>query len=84
MVVVLLGVTGTIYAASKLLFERNTAGAGGGRATTGRSVVTLPVKWAWGCTILFGIITFPGGAAHLGVLLKPVSRTGTLRCCRTG
>lgn len=74
MVVVLLGVTGTIYAASKLLFERNTAGSGGGRATTGRSVVNLPAKWAWGCTILFSIITFLAVLPHLGVLLLSVSK----------
>lgn len=74
LVVVLLGVTALIYATSKLLFERNTAGSGGGRATTGRAMLTLPPSWAWGCAAFFGIVTFLAVLPHLGVLLLSVSR----------
>lgn len=74
LVVVLLGVTGTIYATSKLLFERNTAGSGGGRATTGRSPLVLPKSWAWGCTAIFSLITFLAVLPHVGVILLSLSK----------
>ncbi len=74
MVVVLLFVTALLYATSKLLFERNTAGTGGGRATTGRTLIHLPKLWTWVCSAFFAAVTLLAVLPHLGVLLLSLSK----------
>jgi iron(III) transport system permease protein len=74
LVVVLLFFTALIYGASKLMFERGNSGAGGGRATTGRSVIVLPRKLAFICTAFFSLITLLAVMPHMGVVLLSISR----------
>ena len=68
LVVVLLFFTTLFYAGSKLMFRSEVSG-GGGRATTGRSLVRLPAWQGWliagGFLLVIGLALMP----HVGVLL---------------
>lgn len=74
LVVVLLVITALIYATSKLVLERGNTSGGGGRATTGRTVMQLPPKLAWACTAFFSLVTALAVLPHIGVILLSVSR----------
>jgi iron(III) transport system permease protein len=73
LVVVLLVFSTLIYAASKLLFERNMNGGGGGRATTARAAQILSAPIAWACTGFFVLITLLAIIPHIGVVLLSVA-----------
>ena len=68
LVVVLLFFTTLFYAGSKLMFRSEVSG-GGGRATTGRSLVRLPAWQGWliasGFLLVIGLALMP----HVGVML---------------
>ena len=68
LVVVLLFFTTLFYAGSKLMFRSEVSG-GGGRATTGRSLVPLPAWQGWliasGFLLVIGLALMP----HIGVML---------------
>lgn len=68
LVVVLLVSTTLMYATSKLLFERDRFG-GGGRATTGREVIKLPLVPGLACTAVFALCIIVSVLPHAGVLL---------------
>ena len=73
LVVVLLFFTTLFYAGSKLLFQGDVAG-GGGRATTGRSLIDLDGPRGWLCSLGFlgviGLALLP----HAGVVLMSMAR----------
>jgi iron(III) transport system permease protein len=73
MVFVLLVITSGIYALSKLVFEREGRGAGGGRATTARSIEVLHGKP--GLAVMSAFIALIGLAImpHVGVILLSFS-----------
>lgn len=73
LVVVVLVITAMIYATSKLILEKGNTGGGGGRATTGRSLIQLPPKLAWACTAFFSIVTLLAVMPHFGVILLSLS-----------
>lgn len=72
LVVVLLVSTTLMYATSKLLFERDTAG-GGGRATMGRETIHLPAALGWACSGVFALCIAVAVLPHVGVILLSVS-----------
>lgn len=73
LVAVMLVFSTLFYLISKLLFGSASAG-GGGRATTGRETVQLPLGLGWVCTAFFAGITFLAVLPHLGVVLLSVSK----------
>ena len=72
LVVIMLVFTVAIYLLSKLIFERGGA-TGGGRATTGRVMVKLPLGWGLACSAAFALCIAVAVVPHLGVLLLSVS-----------
>lgn len=68
LVVVMLLFSTLIYVAGKWMFGHG-AGAGGGRATTAREVIKLPLKWGIACAALFVLVTLLAVIPHLGVVL---------------
>jgi len=72
LVVVLLGMTTLMYLTSRGLFGSSQA-LGGGRASTGRTVVRLRPYQAWLCTALFVVCIFTAVLPHFGVILLSVS-----------
>lgn len=69
LVFVMLLFSAGFYLLGKVLFGRNAAAGGGGKATTGREVVTLPALRGWLVTLLFVSVTFLAVVPHLGVVL---------------
>ncbi len=72
LVVVLLVCTTLMYALSKFLFGQSNS-AGGGRATTGREDIQLPMWKALLCTLAFVGCLALAVIPHLGVILLSVS-----------
>lgn len=72
LVVVLLVCTTLMYALSKFLFGQSNS-AGGGRATTGREDIQLPMWKALLCTLAFVGCLALAIIPHLGVILLSVS-----------
>jgi len=73
LVTVMLVFSTLFYLASKLLFGSSSA-SGGGRATTGRETITLPLGLGWACTAFFAGVTFLAVLPHLGVVLLSFSK----------
>lgn len=69
LVVILLVSTTLMYLTSKLLFERDRFGGGGGRATTAREVKKLPLGPGLVCTAVFGLCIAISVLPHAGVFL---------------
>ncbi|MFO1441368.1 MAG: iron ABC transporter permease [Verrucomicrobiaceae bacterium] len=72
LVAVMLAFSTLFYAAGKFFFSGGTA-TGGGRASTGRELKTLPPRLAWGITGVFAAVTFLAVVPHLGVVLLSLS-----------
>ena len=72
LVAVMLAFSTLFYAAGKFFFSGGTA-TGGGRASTGRELKTLPPRLAWGITAVFAAVTFLAVVPHLGVVLLSLS-----------
>jgi len=73
LVTVMLVFSTLFYLTSKLLFGSSSA-SGGGRATTGRETITLPLGLGWACTAFFAGVTFLAVLPHLGVVLLSFSK----------
>jgi iron(III) transport system permease protein len=73
LVVVMLTFSTLIYAAGKFFFGGSTA-TGGGRATTGREIITPRREIGWLCTAAFVLVTFLAVIPHLGVVLLSFSK----------
>lgn len=73
LVTVMLVFSTLFYLTSKLLFGSSSA-SGGGRATTGRETITLPLGLGWACTAFFACVTFLAVLPHLGVVLLSFSK----------
>lgn len=73
LVVVMLFFSTAVYFLGKRLFGGSTS-AGGGRATTGREVITPRREIAWACSAVFGLVTFLAVIPHLGVVLLSISK----------
>ena len=74
LVVVLLMFSTLIYAVSKWMFGSSNTAGGGGRATTSRETIVLPMKWGIACALGFGLVTFLAVIPHIGVVLLAVAR----------
>lgn len=72
LVAVMLLFSTLFYLTSRLLFG-NSSASGGGRATTGREAIVLPLWLGWACTALFAAVTFLAVLPHLGVVLLSFS-----------
>ncbi|TDU63195.1 iron(III) transport system permease protein [Prosthecobacter fusiformis] len=68
LVVVMLVFSTLIYLVGKVFFGRADA-TGGGRATTGRETLRLPLGLGWLCTLVFALVTFVAVLPHLGVVM---------------
>ncbi len=68
LVFVMLVFSAGFYILGKVLFGRNAAAGGGGRATTAREVVVLSPLRGWLVTALFVGVTFLAVVPHLGVV----------------
>ncbi len=73
LVAVMLVFSTLFYLTGKFLFGGETA-SGGGRATTGREMITLPKSLRWLPTAAFVLVTFLAVVPHLGVVLLSFSR----------
>jgi iron(III) transport system permease protein len=73
LVTVMLVFSTLFYLTSKLLFGSSSA-SGGGRATTGRETIMLPLGLGWACTAFFACVTFLAVLPHLGVVLLSFSK----------
>ena len=60
------------YAVGKYFFSGGTA-IGGGRASTGRELKSLPPRLAWGITAGFSFVTLLAVLPHVGVVLLSLS-----------
>ncbi len=69
LVFVLLLFSAGFYVLGKVLFGRHASAGGGGRATTGREVVTLNPLRGWLVTLLFVGVTLLAVLPHIGVVL---------------
>lgn len=72
LVAVMLVFSTLFYLTSRLLFGGSNAG-GGGRATTAREAIQLPLGLGWACTCFFAGVTFLAVLPHLGVVLLSFS-----------
>jgi len=73
LVTVMLLFSTLFYLTSKLLFGSANSG-GGGRATTARDTLKLPLGLGWLCTAFFAGVTFLAVLPHLGVVLLSFSK----------
>ena len=73
LVMLMLVLTVLMYAASKKFFEKGGSMIGGGRATTGRSMVQTPKWMGIACTAMFAVVICAAVVPHAGVLLLSVS-----------
>lgn len=74
LVAVMLVFSTLFYLAGKLLFGTTMAGGGGGRATTARQAVRLPLGLGWLCSAMFAGVIFLAVLPHLGVVLLSFSK----------
>lgn len=72
LVVVMLVFSTLLYTTSKVLFGSANA-TGGGRATTARETIRLPLGLGFLCTLAFSAVTFLAVIPHLGVVLLSFS-----------
>jgi iron(III) transport system permease protein len=73
LVVVMLAFTAVFFAISKLVFEPKMAGGGGGRATMGREMQTLPIGAGLISAAAFIFIIGLAVLPHIGVVLLSVA-----------
>lgn len=73
LVVVMLVFSTLIYGVSKWFFGSSGSG-GGGRATTARETVVLPMRTGIACACGFALVTFLAVIPHLGVLFLAVAQ----------
>lgn len=74
LVAVMLVFSTLFYLTGRLFFGRANSGGGGGRATTGRETLALPVGLGWLCTAFFAGVTFLAVLPHVGVVLLSFSK----------
>jgi iron(III) transport system permease protein len=74
LVVVMLICTASFFAISKLVFEPRMGGSGGGRATMGREMITLPPAFGWLSSGAFMVVITLAVLPHIGVVLLSLAK----------